>query len=166
MIEEQAPDTAGLPAMREVEVLVASVLPSFVVGYLVAVAHGAQDTMEVVCVLVVEVVRSEVGAASEPACPRVALEIPEVGVERRGVRVPGVNDDRYPGGVEVLADGGHPLAQSGRGLAEHSREVDRSLLDGTASREHSGVAAATILSFPQVGHELGGPVDRLDPGCE
>jgi hypothetical protein len=81
------------------------------------------------------------------------------------VRVSGVHNDRYPRGVEVLADGGNPLAQSGRGLAGRSREVDRSLLDRAAPRQHSGVAAA-FLSFPQVGHRFGGAVDRLDPGCE
>src|SRR5262249_5307103 len=100
VIEEDPADSAGLVAMRKVEILVAPLLQTVVVGdggvFVAGVAPGA---MEVNHVLAARVEGGQIGPAAEPRLVSLG-EIAEVGVDGGHVRVARVQDERNADGGE------------------------------------------------------------------
>jgi hypothetical protein len=157
IVEEDAADPARLAAMGDVEVGVAPGFERRVETSPVRGARVAEHAVEVYRFVLVQVRRREVAAAAEPprehgrraaVLRRVAgdLEVADVHVHRRRVRVARVDDEREPRGVEREAHGArgvdwdarvvlaHLAGCRGRERAVHDRDVHARLLEHKRGR--------------------------------
>ena len=150
----------------KVEVLIAPVFESRIERARVLVAGGFINPMEELCVLVEEVVRSEVGSSSKPSLPVLQLKVTDVGAEGRHHGGSGMKNQRQRGCVIGCVDERVRIETSSRRYCQRSfpREHSfrdggghRSLLDQPASLDHRGDTEAGLL-LPPVLPELRGSV--------
>ncbi|CRK32563.1 hypothetical protein BN1708_005818 [Verticillium longisporum] len=171
VVEEDAAHTAALAPVLVVEVFVTPFLEARVVVLVVVVTRLLERLVEVHGVLVEQVRRRQVAAATEPPCMSRTvgvrrLKVSVVQVDRRRHGVLGVQHhaetSREEGErvnvlveVHVLVVGAH-LGDSGLGEGTvDNTDADTTLLKDVSVLENAGDAAATLGALPLVPSELG-----------
>src|SRR5262249_11118304 len=132
VLEEDAAHTPGLVAVGDPEVAIAVDLVASVAAGLVALAHVAENPVEVHRVFLVEVVRRQICAAAEPGLGSLLDEAP-VGVHRRNARIARMEDEAQPRGEEAPALALQPLRELFLELAPDRGDVHPRLLEHPAA---------------------------------
>ena len=164
IVVENTAHTAGFLAVAQIKIFVAPGFENLVVAVINAVTGPLQGAMEMAGILQKGVIRSQVGATTEPP-NRSGLEVAVIEMHRRHPGIAGVQHHRGADCKPTVAFGLRALVEDRRRQLGplHLRKIDAPLLEDSALLHDAGAATAALRPLPTLLLKLALTIERLEP---
>src|SRR5215469_29592 len=152
IIEEDSADAAGLSAMRQIEILVAPILKTRIVGDRMALTDLLPCAVKVNYIFATGVERCQIGSASEPRYSLVAAtfgDLAKIRVNRRNIRIARMQNERNPCRAEQSTLPWRFRALFGK-RPVHLRKVDAGLFEHASMLQDACNSTSATWMLPGI----------------